>query len=269
FSQIALLAQVCDVFHHNEGTSAAITEIRNRSGAWFDPDIVKAFDEVACEAQFWEALSAPDLKTQILSLEPAGVQQFVDEDYLDEIAEAFAQVVDAKSPFTSGHSERVTVFADLIAAELDYSPDQRRLLRRGALLHDIGKLGVSNSVLDKPGKLNDEEFDAIKMHPVYSRYILAKVSIFQDIAPIAGGHHEKLNGRGYPDGLKGDEINLDTRIVTVADIFDALTADRPYRSSMPESKALEIMDDMARDEIDLGCLDALKSALAKFQKIAA
>ena len=128
---------------------------------------------------------------------------------------------------------------------------------------------MSNSVLDKPGKLTDAEFEAIKLHPVYSRGILEKIAAFSDIAAVAGGHHEKLNGRGYPNGLKGDEIDLDTRIVAVADVFDALTADRPYRAAMPQSNALKIMDEMAGSEIDSCCLDALKSALVHHKELAA
>jgi HD-GYP domain-containing protein (c-di-GMP phosphodiesterase class II) len=134
-------------------------------------------------------------------------------------------------------------------------------------LHDIGKLGVSNAVLDKPGKLNDIEFAAIKKHPVYSRQILSNIAAFGDFVHVAGGHHERLDGKGYPDGLKGDQIDLETRIVTVADIFDALTADRPYRAAMPVKKAMEIMDDMVGDAIDENCYAALKRAVAKFDEL--
>lgn len=200
---------------------------------------------------------------------PGRKKWLIDETHLDDIAAGFAEVVDAKSPFTAGHSERVTVFSDLIAEQLGYSEEKRRWLRRAALLHDIGKLGVSNTILDKKGALDTAEFDAVKMHPVHSKSILDRISIFKDIAPIAGGHHEKLDGSGYPDGLRGEEIGLDTRIVTVADIFDALTADRPYRAAMPEDEALKIMDRMAGAEIDPVCLDGLKAALAEFRKLAA
>jgi HD-GYP domain-containing protein (c-di-GMP phosphodiesterase class II) len=269
FSQIALLAQVVDVFNVSNGPEAALREIRNRSGSWFGPDVVEAFAEVQAENDFWEILREDDLPAFVLSLEPAHAKRYVDEDYLDEIATAFAQVIDAKSTFTRGHSERVAVFTDMIAEELGFSRERRRWLNRGALLHDIGKLAISNSILDKNGKLTDEEFAVIKSHPVHSENILASISVFADLAPIAGGHHEKLNGKGYPRGLKDDEINLETRIVTTADIFDALTADRPYRPAMPVAQAYAIMAKDLGTAIDPICFKALQDALARADSAAA
>lgn len=265
-AQIALMSQVADVFHTAKDTEAAMREIGHRSGTWFNPALVDIFNLVASRRSFWEGLDAADLQERIFDLEPANYIRQADEDYLDDIAAAFAKVIDSKSPFTSGHSERVTIFADLIAEQMGYTAMQRRWLKRAALLHDIGKLGVSNSVLDKPGKLTDDEYDQIKLHPVYSAKILANISVFSDIAPVAGGHHERLDGNGYRLGLKGEEIDLDTRIVTVADIFDALTADRPYRTAMPVSKAIKIMAEEFKEAIDPVCFDALKNALEKIDR---
>lgn len=269
FSRIALMSQVIDVFHTANGPEAALREVENRSGTWFQPDLVEVFRSVAGQEEFWDKLASEDLQKTLYRLEPAQRARKVDEGYLDDIAAAFAKVIDSKSPFTSGHSERVTVFSDLIAEEIGYSPDQRAWLKRAALLHDIGKLGISNSILDKPGKLTDAEFGEIRKHPVYSQSILANIEIFSGIAPVAGGHHERLDGKGYPNGLKGDEIDLNTRIVTVADIFDALTADRPYRPAMPIAKALDIMTDMVGSAIDPICFEALKRALDKIDQPAA
>ncbi len=157
----------------------------------------------------------------------------------------------------------------MIASEMGYTSAQRKWLHRASLLHDIGKLGVSNTILDKPGKLDVAEFAAIKKHPVYSHQILEQVGVFKDIASIARGHHEKLDGTGYPDGLAGCDIGMDTRIVTVADIFDALTAARPYRGPMSEEKALAIMAESVGSEIDKDCFSALRSAVASFKTQAA
>jgi HD-GYP domain-containing protein (c-di-GMP phosphodiesterase class II) len=157
----------------------------------------------------------------------------------------------------------VTLFSDMIAEQLDFSADQRRWLKRAALLHDIGKLGVSNSILDKPGKLDADEWAAMQMHAAYTQTILSRIVAFGDLAPIAGAHHERLDGKGYPHGLKGDQIALETRIITTADIFDALTADRPYRAAMPVTKALAIMSDMVGSAIDTDCFAALRRALAR------
>ncbi len=265
YSRIALLAQVVDVFQTSSGVAAARQEARNRAGGWFDPALVAAFERVAARAEFWDMLRADSLQEALYALEPAQETKAVDDDYLDDIAEAFADVIDSKSPFTSGHSRRVTLFTDLIAEQLNLAPERRRWLKRAALLHDIGKLGVSNSVLDKPGKLDEDEWAAMKMHAVYSEQILSRIAAFRELAPVAAAHHERLDGKGYPRGLRGDAIGYDTRIITTADIFDALTADRPYRAAMPISKALGIMDEMVGTAIDASCFDALRRAVAALE----
>ncbi len=263
YSRIALLAQVVDVFLQSNGREAALKEVERRSGIWFDPSLVEAFARVAGRPGFWDMLESDDLQTAIFALEPAQHSAAVDEDYLDDIAAAFAQVIDSKSPYTSGHSDRVTLFTDMIAEELNLSPERRRWLKRAALLHDIGKLGVSNTILDKPGKLNEEEWVAMRMHAAHTETILSRIAAFSDLAAIAGAHHERLDGKGYPRGLKGDEIALETRIITTADVFDALTADRPYRAAMPVTKALAILDEGVGEATDEECLRALKRALAR------
>ncbi len=256
-SQIALLAQVADVFFMSEGRAAAVREIEARVMSWFDPTLVDVFSALAEDDMFWAALAAPDLPSRVLALEPSDIRRSADDAYLDDIALGFAKVIDAKSPFTSGHSERVAVFADLIAEGLGQPLNMRRSLRRAALLHDIGKLGISNSILDKPGKLSTEEFAAVKMHPVYSGEILSGIGALKDLADVGVGHHEKLDGTGYPFGLKAPQIALPTRIVSVADVFDALTAERPYRGPMPVSVALSIMEKDVGTAFDADCFAAL------------
>ncbi|MFT3733522.1 MAG: HD-GYP domain-containing protein [Rhodocyclaceae bacterium] len=187
----------------------------------------------------------------------------LDDDYLDDIAAAFGQVVDAKSPYTSGHSARVALYTDMIAESLGLGPERRRWLKRGALLHDVGKLGVSNAVLDKPGKLDSVEWAAVQRHAAYTEAILSRIEAFAELARIAGAHHEKLDGSGYPRGIKGDQIDLETRIITTADIFDAITAERPYRGATPIPRTLEIMAGTVGSAIDPDCFDALKKALAR------
>ena len=266
YARIALLAQVVDVFHTGSGIEAARREISQRAGSWFDPQLTEAFARVAGRPEFWAMLGAKELQTALYALEPAQQARTVDENYLDDIAAAFAKVIDSKSPYTSGHSERVTLFTDLIAEQMGLTPERRRWLKRAALLHDIGKLGVSNSVLDKPAKLDDEEWAAMKMHAVYSEEILSRIAAFSDLASIAAAHHEKLDGKGYPKGLKADAIVLETRIITTADIFDALTAERPYRAAMPVSKALAIMAESVGTALDPDCFAALQRALAALDK---
>jgi putative nucleotidyltransferase with HDIG domain len=269
FGRIALLAQVADVFFIRGGAKGAVAEVTSRAGRWFDPDLAAVLQDLGQDDQFWAPLLANNLHTLVVDLEPRSLVRAVDEDYLDDIAAGFARVVDAKSPFTAGHSDRVALFADLIAEEMGYTADRRRWLRRAALLHDIGKLGVSNSVLDKNGKLDEAEWAAIKRHPELGRIILSKIAALRDLATIAGSHHERLDGKGYPQGIKAAEIDLDTRIVTTADIFDALTADRPYRKAMPVSQAFDIMRGDLGTAIDPGCFAALERGFVRIEHVAA
>ncbi|MBB4006364.1 HD-GYP domain-containing protein [Allorhizobium taibaishanense] len=269
FARIALLAQVADVFFKAGGSEAAVREVESRSGTWFDPAIVKAFAGISVNPAFWAELSSPDLERIVLGAEPGRHAIMADEDYLDDIAAAFARVIDAKSPYTSGHSDRVALFTDLIAEQMGLDDMQRRRLKRAALLHDIGKLGVSNSVLDKPAKLDEAEWAAMRRHAELSENILSRIAAFADLAVIGGAHHERLDGRGYPRGLKGDAINLETRIVSTADVFDALTADRPYRAAMTVRNALDILWEGAGTSHDAACIEALQQALAKAELLAA
>jgi HD-GYP domain-containing protein (c-di-GMP phosphodiesterase class II) len=262
-ASIALLSQVADVFYQEHGREAATAEIAARADGWFSPELVAAFLAAAARPGFWEGLGSQDLAGEVFAMAPAMEVSSVDEDYLDEVAEAFSDVVDAKSPYTADHSNRVTLYTDLIAEELGLSDDHRRWLRRAALLHDLGKLGVSNQVLDKPGKLDEAEWAAIRSHSYHSERILERVSAFADIAPVAGAHHERLDGKGYPYGLAGEEICLEARILTVADVFDALSAERPYRAAMPIAQALAILDKDTGTAFDAGCVAALKAGLSR------
>lgn len=263
YARIALLAQVIDVFHTADGRQAALDEVRLRSGRWFDPQLVQAFEQVARADPFWTMLNATGLDAAVLALEPVSHEVPVDDDYLDDIAAAFGQVVDSKSPYTSGHSARVALYTDMIAEALGLSFERRRWLKRGALLHDVGKLGVSNSVLDKAGKLDAEEWEAVKLHATYTETILSRIGAFSELARVAAAHHERLDGGGYPRGLTADAISLETRIITTADIFDAITAERPYRGAIPIPRTLEIMAETVGSAIDAECFAALKAALAR------
>ena len=263
FSRIALLAQVIDVFHTTGGPDAALAEASQRAGSWFDPALVRAFESVAQAPGFWSVLGSPGIETLVLLMEPgdSNAVATVDDDYLDDIAAAFGQVVDSKSPFTSGHSARVAMYVDAIGLQLGLAEPRRRWLRRGALLHDVGKLGVSNSVLDKPGKLDADEWAQVQSHALHTEAILSRIGAFSELAVVAAAHHERLDGRGYPRGLRGDAISLETRIITTADIFDAISADRPYRGAVPIPKTLEMMAETVGSAIDPLCFEALRQVL--------
>ena len=263
YSRIALLSQVIDVFRTSGGSQAALAEVRARSGQWFDPALVKAFEQVAQDPAFWTTLDSPTIDSAVLALEPGHFRVPLDDDYLDDIAVAFGQIIDAKSPFTSGHSARVADFVDRIGAELGMPESRRRWLKRGALLHDVGKLGVSNAILDKPGKLDADEWTAMRLHARYTQEILMRIGPFAELAQVSAAHHERLDGKGYPGGIAGDAISMETRIITTADIFDAISADRPYRGAVPIPKTLEIMSHDVGTAIDPLCFEALKEVVSR------
>lgn len=265
FARIALLAQIIDVFHSSEGKVAAIKEAQKRSGTWFDPEIVEAFLNISFHDRFWEELSLTNIEEIVFNLAPAQDDFEIDDDFLDDVAEAFGQVVDSKSPYTGGHSARVALYADMIAESLGLDEAERRWVKRAALLHDVGKLGVSNTILDKPGKLDDDEWALMKDHALHTETILSRISAFTELAKIAGAHHERLDGKGYPHQLSEQEIAFETKIISIADFFDALTADRPYRAAMSIEKALEIIGQSVGTAIDARCYAALKIAVDKIE----
>jgi HD-GYP domain-containing protein (c-di-GMP phosphodiesterase class II) len=260
--RIALLAQVADVFFTARGADAARAEIAARSGGWLDPALAAAFIALSADPDFWTPLCAPDLESRLFALPPARADVVVDAVYLDDIVTAFGQVIDAKSPYTGGHSERVGAIADAIAADIGLPPTARLRLRQAAMLHDIGKLGVSSHILEKPGRLDADEWAAMQHHAAETGLILSRVAAMADMAMIAASHHERLDGKGYPLGLDARSIGLETRIISVADFFDALTADRPYRAAMPVENALGIMRAEVGSALDTACFAALERVVA-------
>ena len=260
-ARIALLAQVIDVFHTVGGPFAALAEARGRAGSWFDPALVAAMERVAADPAFWRTLASPAVEPAVFAMEPGAGAVVLDDEYLDDIAAAFGQIVDSKSPFTSGHSARVAEIVDAIARRLGLPEARRRWLRRGALLHDVGKLGVSNALLDKPGKLDADEWVVMRRHAEHTEAILARIGAFSELARVAAAHHERLDGGGYPRGLSAEAITLETRIITAADIFDAISADRPYRAAVPVPETLATMAGMVGTAIDPLCFDALRHVI--------
>jgi putative nucleotidyltransferase with HDIG domain len=257
-ARILCLAQTVEVFHAAGGLEAARRVAKRRRGRWFDPSLVDAFLRFCDDRDFWDALESPDVSVW----EPPDLTLAGDDERLDRIAQAFARVIDAKSPFTARHSERVAEIADGIGAALGFDPVARQILVRAGLLHDIGKLAVSNHILDKPGKLTDEEFRAVKTHPVHTLRILERAPCFAELADLAANHHEKLDGSGYPRSLDAGDLDLPMRVLAVADIYEALTADRPYRAPLPPEEALGIIGRDAPDKLDPDALRALETHLA-------
>lgn len=255
--RVCCLAQTVELFFTTYGLAAAIEVARERSGTWFDPELVDIVESLSTDTSFWARLTCTDLPAELSRWEPEDKPLLADEACLDRVAEAFANVVDAKSPWTYQHSIRVADITVGIARQFSCGTDLLRDMRRAALLHDIGKLGVSNLILDKPGKPDDDELAQIRRHPDYSQQILQKVDAFSALAEVAGAHHERLDGQGYHRQLPEEVLPWATRVLTVADVCEALTARRPYRRALSWSQAREIMFADAGAGFDHDCLHAL------------
>ena len=240
-SRITCLAQTAEVFMSTDGPAAALEVVRERRGRWFDPRIADVFLSISPDDPLWMRIVDDTAAEVLRDLEPVGGIAFADEEGLDRVAEAFARVIDAKSPCTARHSEGVAAYAVAIGEEVGFDPIRLRSLRRAGLLHDIGKLGVSNRILDKADKLTDAEYAEVKLHPLYTEQILGRISAFSDIAVAAAAHHERLDGRGYHRGVGADQLSAEARILAVADVFEALTADRPYRGRLDPDVAFEVL----------------------------
>jgi HD-GYP domain-containing protein (c-di-GMP phosphodiesterase class II) len=260
-ARVANLAQTLETFARTHDPDYALRVLRARRGSWFDPALVDHVQRWRRDDAWWAALRAPDAESAAAALEPGDQRRTVDELGLDDVARTFAEIIDAKSPYTFRHSTNVATFADRIAAAHGMGPAARKRLWRAGLLHDVGKLGVSNSILDKQGKLTDEERRVVNDHPRFTWEILARVRAFADFARPASLHHEKLDGSGYPWGLAGDALDDEARVLVVADIYEAMTADRPYRAGMPPDRALAIMAEDRDTKLCGRALDALEAVV--------
>jgi len=251
--RLLCLAQTTEIFHAAGGFAAAWRIASRRSGTWFDPELVDAFGALRADTDFWRALPTADVS----SWEPPERLMTADEERLDAIAYAFAGVIDAKSPWTYRHSDRACVIVLGLGAALGAGEDELSDLRRAALLHDVGKLAVSNRILDKPGRLTATEFAKVREHPDVTRQILERLPCFGRLAPVAAAHHERLDGGGYPRGMTADQLTMPMRLLAVADVYEALTSDRPYRAAMTSAQALGIIRAESPHRLDDDAVAAL------------
>jgi putative nucleotidyltransferase with HDIG domain len=255
--RVLCLAQTAEVFWRRGGPSAACEVARRRRGTWFDPLLADALVALEHDDRFWRSLEIPS----VALLEPPDRVLVADEQRLDRVAEAFASVVDAKSPYTARHSAGVAEIAVGVANTLGLPSEASAIVRRASLLHDLGKLGVSSRILDKPGPLSAAEWDVMRRHPRWSMEILTRVRAFRELARIAGAHHERLDGSGYFAGLSARELDLPSRILAVADVAEALNAERPYRRALSADEVLDIMRRDAGRKLDVDAFGALEQVL--------
>ena len=264
--RIPMLARVCavaqhlDVFSMGRSPSVAVETLEQWSGTWFDPELVKAALSLDRRGSLWTHCRASDghemTRAAVLDLDPRKKQR-LDDRQIDRICEAFADVVDSKSHFTFRHSMGVAELARGIAKNLGLSADRVRLVKRAALLHDIGKLSVANTILDKKTRLTEAEWKVVEQHPGLTRRILEQIGPFREIAIVAGEHHEKLDGSGYPNRLLAADLSLESQIIAVADVYGALSEDRPYRPGLRYEEIMPIMRALAPRKLDGDCVNAL------------
>jgi putative nucleotidyltransferase with HDIG domain len=259
-ARIIAACAALDLFTSVRSREEALAVLRSRRGSWYDPDVVDSLLD-ACDGGLLLELSSPDLVGRTMALAPDERLAMTEEPDVDRLAGAFADIVDAKSPFTGSHSQRVARVADGVARRLGLPERDVVDVRRAGLLHDIGKLGVPNVILDKPARLEPSEFEVIRRHPELTLRILEPVPSLATVAEMAASHHERLDGRGYFRGMTEPELSMGARIVAVADVYEALTADRPYREAMPTALALATLRESAGDHLAGDVIEALAATL--------
>jgi HD-GYP domain-containing protein (c-di-GMP phosphodiesterase class II) len=261
--RIMCLAQTLEIFWVSGGRTVACEMAKSRRGYWFDPALVDVVLAAAEDDTFWAGLARPDVR----ALEPRSAAIAADDARLDAVADAFGQIVDAKTPYTARHSRGVAQIAALLALELGIGEHEAGRLYRAGQLHDLGKLGISNMILDKPGKLDAAEWLAMRGHPEAGHAVLSRIPVLSDMARLALTHHERLDGSGYPHGLTADDLSLDDRILAVADVGEALSAERPYRGALPPEKVMDIMSGDSGIKLDAQIFEAFEPVLMQWNAL--
>ncbi len=257
------LADYVDRFIDRNGrvldqAQATRNEISRLVGTRFSPELVKCFRDLSAQESFWLDFSSARIYRVLLDVIawPRVELQIAE---LENIGRLFSKIVDYRSPFTATHSAGVGTVARELARRMHFSERSCRLMLVAGFLHDLGKVAVPNSILDKPGKLDPAEFDVIRAHTYYTYQILSTIGGFEDIVSWAAFHHERLDGKGYPFHVGGDELSLGSRIMCVADVFTAVTENRPYRRGTQRNESMPILRNLVKsgalDESIVGLVD--------------
>ncbi|MGH7667747.1 MAG: HD-GYP domain-containing protein [Candidatus Dormibacteria bacterium] len=266
-SRIALLCQTVEIFWRRGGGRAAETILRQRRGKWFDPVLVDIVLAHAGNAKVWRQLGEITEPEHIGHLDPE--PRMIPAETMDDmirIGEVFAAVVDAKSPWTTNHSTRTAAIARLMAEYLSFTPMEQDRVGLAGLLHDLGKLSVSNAILDKAGPLVPAEMEEMQRHTAITHELLAPLWPLDDVAEMAASHHERLDGSGYHRHLRGPEMPHGADILAVADVYEALTAHRPYRRGMDAEEAIAVLKKDQGTRLGSEPIEALDQMVA--QKLA-
>ena len=243
------VAAIAEVHHRAGGVDAAIAVARARSGGQFDPRVVEAFTD--CARELLDGLAEESSWEAVIAAEP-GLAKALAGDRLDAALEAVADFGDLKSPWFTGHSRGVARLAAAAAQAAGLPADGVTELRRAALLHDLGRTGVPNTIWDKPGPLTEAERERVRLHPYYTERMLARPQALAGLGAIAAGHHERLDGSGYHRSLPGSALSPSTRMLAAADAYHAMTEARPHREALAADEAAAEL----RGEVRAGRIDA-------------
>jgi HD-GYP domain-containing protein (c-di-GMP phosphodiesterase class II) len=257
-ARIAVLADIVESFRRLGGTAAAVEVARRRAGGQFDPSLAGHVCENADvllggldEATGWDAAITAE---PALAGPMSGIQ-------LDAALEAIADFADLKSPYTTGHSRGVALLAEAAAVRAGLGQAAAAELRRAGLLHDVGRIGVSNAVWDKPGALTETEMERVRMHPYLTQRTFSRSPRLAALAEVAAAHHERLDGSGYPRGLAGGALAPEARILAAADAYQAMSEVRPHRPARSrEDAARQLREEVRRGRLDSDAVDAVLGA---------
>jgi HD-GYP domain-containing protein (c-di-GMP phosphodiesterase class II) len=257
-SRLVNLADVVEVFYRAGGLRAAVSVARERAGSQFDPDLAETF--AAAAASLFAEVDAAETWEAVLSATPAS-RYWLSGGQLDEALEAVADFVDVKSPYTIGHSRGVADLAAAAAPSYGMDESEATELRRAGLVHDLGRLGVPNTIWDKEGPLTPSELEHVRMHPYLTERMLASSAALAPLAAMAVQHHERLDGSGYPRGVTGAEMTPAGRLLAAADSYHARLEPRPHRrAQLPDQAARELRADVRSRQIDGDAAEAVLSA---------
>ena len=247
-ARILTIAHQAEIHHRVHGRDAAKEMTAQRSGGWFDPACVSAF--ARCADRLFDLIERGSVWEEVLGAEP-GPPVTIGPSGLDDLAEGFADFADLKSPTLLGHSRGVAALASGAGRIAGLSADDVATLRRAGLLHDLGRVAIPIAVWEKPGKLNDAEWEQVRLHAYHSERVLSRAPSLADVAAIAGSHHERLDGSGYHRGAQGAALTASARILAAADVYQALTEQRPHRAAFPGDRAVaEIEREVAAGRLE-------------------
>ena len=270
-SHLIYLADRIEVLAQNHANILSVSKdiksrISAKSGSMFHPDFVQAFLEASTNERFWLDLTSKKIDKVLIDMIPIG-NVSLDIRRLEELARFFSLVIDSRSHFTATHSAGVATCSELIADKMGLDPLTRTKIKIAGFLHDVGKLAIPNAYIEKPGKLDDDESAVVRTHSYMTNEILSPILGLADVGEWAATHHERLDGTGYPNHMTAQDLPLPARILEVADVYTALTEDRPYRKGMTTDDALAIIrEQVVGGKLDQRVFDILTDHIADIDR---